>query len=237
MSKYKVIFYSSINSDGRTGTQERVVTASSIIGAKQQASGLFPTRGKWSKLDNGEYVKGVSQIINEDRLFVIPLSKDDISEQRIHVNKLKSIADSLRTHFRDVLGWDNWDGQISVIEDKIDYEVFKIAEKKGYCVYMCEHPFTDPTAFQEAIRKLTYENIILFVQNNAWTWQLLRNKEHDDPYIVRIDAGEGSIPAIEFSLIDEYTLSLVDVCMKVDEIFGKPFRKESNLFTIKDNNV
>ena len=75
MAHYKVVSYRNVNSDGSTTTEEVIIQANTDQGAKMQASGRFPTKGRWLKLDPGNgFVKGAhGNIIGTDRLFVIPM--------------------------------------------------------------------------------------------------------------------------------------------------------------------
>lgn len=76
MNSYRVISYRNVNSNGTTETQQVIIKANTDHGAKMQASGKYPTKGRWLKLDPGNgYVKGAhGNIIGTDRLFVIPLN-------------------------------------------------------------------------------------------------------------------------------------------------------------------
>ena len=216
MNQYRIS-----KSGNELGLDEKIIIANSIISAKQQASSWFPTKGAWTKLDDGSYLKTASRRSNVERLVVTPIFETDKPVDRMHINKLKSIATKLRIHFVQDLGWDNRNVAFSVEHDGIDYEIFEVAEKRGYRVFFCEYPFSDPVRFQKELRKISYENVVLYAKENVWVWQLLRKRSKP----IRIDVGVGIIPTMKFSLSDEESISLLCVCNTVDKIFSAPFKE------------
>ena len=73
MNRYKVIRYRKINSQNQIERAEKIITANSDTGAKQIASKLFPTKGRWSRLFSGGYTKGTTLAIDDERIDVIPI--------------------------------------------------------------------------------------------------------------------------------------------------------------------
>lgn len=73
MRQFKIMRLKRINSEGQIERSEKIITANSPIGAKQKASKTFPTKGRWYKLFNGQYVKGTIRYKNSVQVIVIPL--------------------------------------------------------------------------------------------------------------------------------------------------------------------
>ena len=206
MPKYKVISYRNINSDGRTKTNEKIITAGSIIGAKQQASMLFFTKGRWIENDKGEHVKSTSQIIGGDMLFVVPN------------NSISALLNKLRTHFIEQLGWDNYQHEFVIDNTK----VFCLAKKRGYCVYLCDkNKVKDQSEFHEKLKYRVYENIVVFASEDRWRWQLIITNHDLSKSIKRIDVPVGAVPDIKFELSEESEIYLTDVCRRVENVFDR----------------
>ena len=142
----------------------------------------------------------------------------------LHEDKVRHIANELRAHFIEKLGWDNRNVDFTAVVDneEIDEKVFCIAHKRGYCIYLCRKAkIKNRTKFQEGLKRLTHENIVVFVGKDKWTWQIITVNKNRSKSVKRIHVPSGYIPEIKFHFEEEGSISLLNVCHRVENVFNK----------------
>ena len=146
----------------------------------------------------------------------------------LHGNEVRNIVKRLRTHFIEELGWDNYNSEFTTMEGNFKEKVFGICEKRRYVLFCTrkEH-IANQTKFQEELKRLIYENVVVFIGKDSWTWQIITSDGENSKFVQRVHTRAGFVPSIKFNLEDEGNIYITNVCNKVQQVFKKGERHNS----------